>query len=69
MENYTLLENYNTIDEAYIVRGMLASNGIPAVVIDRTNLYVPVFGGIDLMVPQAMLERARGLIGHNRGEI
>lgn len=62
MGQYVTLETYNTPEEAYIVKGMLADEGIPAVVQDNNNLYVPVFNGVDLLVPQEDYEKASKLI-------
>lgn len=57
-----VLENYPNPQEAAIVQGMLEANGIPCVVSDQNNLYVPVFGGVSLLVPDEDLERARQLL-------
>lgn len=57
-----ILENYPNAQEASIVQGMLEANGIPCVVSDQNNLYVPVFGGVELLVREQDLERARELL-------
>lgn len=57
-----VLDNYPNPQEAAIVQGMLESNGIPCAVQDNNNLYVPVFGGVTLMVREQDLARARELL-------
>lgn len=57
-----VLDNFSNPQEAAIVQGMLESNGIPCVVQDQNNLYVPVFGGVELLVPEKDIERARELL-------
>ena len=57
-----ILENYPDMMQASIVQGMLEANGIQCVISDQNNLYVPVFGGVSLLVPENELERARQLL-------
>lgn len=56
------LSNYPNVQDASIVQGMLEANGIPSVISDQNNLYVPIFGGVSLMVREEDLERAQHLI-------
>ncbi len=56
------ITSYSTPEEASIVQGMLESHGIQSVIRDRNNLYVPIFGGVDLMVDEADAARARELL-------
>lgn len=57
-----ILSNYPNEQEALIVQGMLEANGIPSVISDQNNLYVPVFGGVSLLVRDDDLEQARQLL-------
>lgn len=57
-----VLENYPDMMQASIVQGMLESNGVPCVIQDQNNLYVPVFGGVELLVPEEDVVRARELL-------
>ena len=56
------LSNFPNEQEAAIVQGMLEANGIPAVVSDQNNLYVPVFGGVSLLVREEDLAAAQKLL-------
>lgn len=56
------LSSYPSLPDAAIVKGMLEANGIPAVLSDNNNPYVPVFGGVDLLVNDADYDRARQLL-------
>ena len=56
------LSNFPTLQDAVIVQGMLESNGIPSVVSDQNNLYVPIFGGVALLVREVDFERAKELL-------
>lgn len=56
------LETCSTIQEARIKQGMLEANGIPVMISDHNNLYVPVFGGIELLVSEQNYARARQLL-------
>lgn len=58
----TTLASYSTLQEAMIVKGMLEENGIKAFVSDNNNLYVPVFGGVDLIVYAKDVAKARELL-------
>lgn len=58
----TTLASYNTLQEAMIVKGMLEENGIKAFVSDNNNLYVPVFGGVDLIVYVKDAAKAKELL-------
>lgn len=62
MDELVTIDNYNSLEEAYIVKGMLENNGIPALVINDTNLYVPVFNGVRLQVRKNDEKRALALI-------
>lgn len=62
------LENYPNPQEAAIVQGMLEANGIPCAVSDMNNLYVPVFGGVSLLVREEDLAKARELIREHHDE-
>lgn len=57
-----VLSSFPSMPDAMIVKGMLEAHGISVVVSDRNNLYVPVFGGVDLMVNEHDYERARKLL-------
>lgn len=48
--------------DAAIVQGMLKSHGIQSVLQDRNNAYVPIFGGVDLLVNDNDYEKARQLL-------
>lgn len=61
-ERTETLVTYSTPEEAYIVKGMLESNGIPALVRNENNLYVPVFDGVSVVVFEKDLEKARKLL-------
>ena len=63
-----VLDNFPNEQEAAIVQGMLEANGIPCVVSDQNNLYVPVFGGVSLLVPEKDAERARALLKSHHDE-
>lgn len=56
------LQSYNTPEEAYLVAGMLKNNGIPAMVENLNNLYVPIFNGVNLVVFADDADRARELL-------
>ena len=62
------LESFSTPQEAAIVQGMLEANGIPSVVSDQNNLYVPIFGGVSLLVREEDLERARQLLREHKDD-
>ncbi|MCC8036777.1 MAG: DUF2007 domain-containing protein [Bacteroidales bacterium] len=57
-----LLSSYPTMPDAMIVQGMLKMHGITTVLRDRNNMYVPVFGGVDMLVDEADYEKARLLL-------
>lgn len=62
-----LLNEYKTIQEAYIDKGLLESNGIPAMVQEDalSELFPPSgfgFGKISLFVPDNEYEKAKKLI-------
>ena len=44
------------------MQGMLEANGIPSMVSDQNNLYVPIFGGVTLLVAEKDIEKARELL-------
>ena len=56
------IATFNVAPDAYIVKGMLEKNGIASVVEDDNNLYVPVFGGVRLLVRRSDAERAEALV-------
>lgn len=60
------LSNFPTLQDAMIVQGMLEANEIPSVISDQNNLYVPVFGGVSLMVREADYANARMLLASHR---
>lgn len=62
MGNTTVIASFNTIQEAMILKGMLEANDIPAFISDHNNLYVPVFGGVDVVIYQRDREKAQSLI-------
>ncbi|MDE5874149.1 MAG: DUF2007 domain-containing protein [Muribaculaceae bacterium] len=62
MDRTATLATYSTIEDAYIVKGMLESNGIPALVRNENNLYVPIFDGVSVMVFEKDFEKARKLL-------
>ena len=53
---------FSNMQEASIVQGMLESNGIPSMISDQNNLYVPVFGGVNLLVYERDAPRALELL-------
>lgn len=65
MEKTVTLAVYADIQEASIVKGMLEANGIPSMISDENNLYVPYFGGVNIMVRESDLERARVLLSEH----
>lgn len=56
------LSSYPSMPDASIVQGMLESHGIRAVLRDRNNEYVPIFGGVDLLVSEQDYDEARRLL-------
>lgn len=65
MHQTVTLQSYNSPEEAYVVAGMLKSNGIPAIVENLNNLYVPIFNGVNLVVYAEDADRARRLLEDN----
>ena len=65
MDKPVTLASYSNIQEASIIRGMLESNGIPAMISDNNNLYVPVFGGVAVIVDEKDAARAEALLREN----
>lgn len=65
MDNTVTLAVYADIQEASIVKGMLEAHGIPSMITDENNLYVPYFGGVNLMVRESDLARAQELISEH----
>lgn len=62
----TPLSNFPTLQDAAIIQGMLEANGIPSVLSDQNNLYVPVFGGVTVLVREQDLDKAIELLrDHN----
>lgn len=66
MDSTVILTTYNSPEEAAIVAGMLHSNGIPCSVENRNNLYVPTFNGVDIVVFEKDLDRARQLLNEHQ---
>ena len=62
------LSNFPNVQDASIAQGMLEANGIPSVVSDQNNLYVPIFGGVSLLVREEDLERARQLLREHKDD-
>ncbi|MCM1369227.1 MAG: DUF2007 domain-containing protein [Candidatus Amulumruptor caecigallinarius] len=62
MKNSVILESYNSMPDAAIVQGMLEAHGIEVMLDNRNNIYVPVFGGVDLIVDKEDYDRARCLL-------
>jgi hypothetical protein len=58
------------IQEAHIVKGILESEGIPAVVVDENTtsliLYSPAIGGVRLQVPDDDYPRAMNVLGYGQ---
>ncbi len=61
------LASYDSPQEAYLVKGMLESNGIPAMVENLNNLYVPVFNGCNVVINSKYLDEARKLLAEHDG--
>ena len=61
-----VISSYPSMPDAAIVKGMLGSHGIESVLKDRNNLYVPVFGGVDLLVNESDYDRARRLLDEHK---
>lgn len=57
-----ILSSYPSVPDASIVQGMLESHGIRVVLRDRNSEYVPVFGGVELLVSEQDYEEARRLL-------
>ncbi len=62
MDQTVILTSYSNPEEAAIVAGMLRSNGIACEIENRNNLYVPTFNGVDIIVFEKDLQRARQLL-------
>ncbi len=62
MDHTVTLAVYPDIQEASIVKGMLGANGIPSMISDNNNLYVPYFGGVNLLVRESDFARAKELL-------
>lgn len=61
-----VLSSYPSMPDAAIVKGMLESHGIESVLQDCNNLYVPVFGGVNLLVNESDYDRARRLLDEHK---
>ena len=61
-----VLSSYPSMPDAAIVKGMLESHGIESVLQDLNNLYVPVFGGVNLLVNESDYDRARRLLDEHK---
>lgn len=66
MDELVTIANYSTLEEAYIVKGMLESNGISTMVVNENNLYVPVFNWVRLLVRACDEKKAMELINGTR---
>ena len=62
MDDLVTVATYSSPEEAYIVKGMLESNGVPAIVVNDDNLYVPVFNGVRVQVNASDAEKAEALL-------
>ncbi|MDE6444302.1 MAG: DUF2007 domain-containing protein [Muribaculaceae bacterium] len=62
MDSTQTLATYSTLAEAYIIKGMLEANGIPALVRNENNLYVPIFDGVSVMVFEKDFDKAKKLL-------
>lgn len=62
------LSNFPNIQDAAIAKGMLETHGIPCVISDQNNLYVPIFGGVSLLVPEEDIDEARRLLFDHKDE-
>ncbi len=60
------LSSYPTMPDAMIVQGMLEAHGIKTVLSDQNNPYVPVFGGVYIMVSDDDYQRARQLLDEHQ---
>ena len=61
-----ILSSYPSMPDAAIVKGMLESYGIPVVLYNNNNPYVPIFGGVDLLVNEKDLAEARKLLDEHQ---
>ncbi|MDE6577904.1 MAG: DUF2007 domain-containing protein [Muribaculaceae bacterium] len=62
MDSTVTLVTYSTLEEAYIVKGMLESHGIPALVRNENNLYVPIFDGVSVVIFEKDWDKAQKLL-------
>lgn len=63
MEKLVLLTVFLNAAEAYMMKGLLESEGIESFVFDeRAAVYTPLLAGIRLMVRNTDLERAKEII-------
>lgn len=63
MEKLVLLTIFLNVAEAYMMKGLLESEGIESFVFDeRAAVYTPLVGGVRLMVRNIDLERAKEII-------
>lgn len=58
----TVLQTFENVPEADIIKGMLAANGVESQINGNDNPYDPYFGAIELMVDDKDLPRARKLL-------
>ncbi|MBD5211010.1 MAG: DUF2007 domain-containing protein [Bacteroidales bacterium] len=65
MDDLVTVATYSSPEEAYIVKGMLESNGVPAIVVNDDNLYVPVFNGVRVQVNASDASKAEALLSQN----
>ncbi len=61
-QQYVTVRTLNSLQDAYIIKGMLADNGIPSMITNENNLYTPVFDGVRVSVRQCDEERALELL-------
>ncbi|MBD5247159.1 MAG: DUF2007 domain-containing protein [Barnesiella sp.] len=65
MDDLVTVATYSSPEEAYIVKEMLESNGVPAIVVNDDNLYVPVFNGVRVQVNASDASKAEALLSQN----
>ena len=67
---WTTIASFSSPEEAYIVKGMLESNGIPVELSNATisSVYpmTDTWAPVELMVPDTAAEKARSLMADHR---
>lgn len=61
-DNLVQLAVYNSVQEAYIIKGMLEDHDIPCAISDENNIYVPVFQGVRVLVRESDFAKAEALL-------